>query len=38
MNLLFIYWDECIDTEYTPVDLKLEEILTALAVKKIIEK
>lgn len=32
------YWDECIDTEYKPVDMKLEENLIAPAVEKVIEK
>lgn len=32
------YWDECIDTEYKPVDMELEESLIAPAFKKAIEK
>ena len=32
------YWDECIDMEYKPVDMKLEENLIAPAVEKVIEK
>ena len=32
------YWDECIDTEYKPVDMELEESLIAPAVEKVIEK
>ena len=30
------YWDECIDPEYKPVDMKLEENLIAPAVERII--
>lgn len=32
------YWDECIDTEYKPVDMELDESLIAPAVEKVIEK
>lgn len=32
------YWDECIDMEYKPVDMKLEESLIAPDVEKVIEK
>lgn len=32
------YWDECIDTEYKPVDMELEESLIAPAFEKAIEK
>ena len=32
------YWDECIDMEYKPLDMKLEENLIAPAVEKVIEK
>lgn len=31
------YWDECIDTEYRPVDMKLEENLIAPSIQKVIE-
>ncbi|MPW15299.1 DUF6176 family protein [Lactobacillus helveticus] len=31
------YWDECIDPEYKPVDMRLEENLIAPAIDKIIK-
>ena len=32
------YWDECIDMEYKPVDMELEESLVAPAVEKVIKE
>lgn len=32
------YWDECIDPEYKPVDMTLEENLIAPYIEKVIEK
>lgn len=32
------YWDECIDPEYKPVDMKLEESLISPIIEKVIER
>ena len=32
------YWDECIDMDYKPVDMELEESLIAPSVEKVMEK